>query len=379
MARKSFAALITPQVLRWARESLGLSVQSAAEGLRIESQDLKSWERGTSKPTFAKLVQVAHYYRRSPAVFFLPHPPKEPDPLPDFRSVTYRRNHSLSRDCLLAIRRGRRLRDSLLSVLDERPRFSPPRLNLRRKPENQAEAIRKWLGVDLPSQLKWQNEYLALREWRAALELKGVLVLQFPFLVTDARGFSLGQRPLPVIVLNRSDAITARIFTLFHECVHLGLGESAVCLPSEVEVRGRPTERFCDQVAAAVLAPASVLLGELNTGLDPSTLEFVSRLARRLKVSRAVIARRLLDLERIDHQQYANLIRVVLVEKRPKVSREVKSGETRGQRAMRERGAMLTSLLARALRRGKVSPSEASEVLGVSVSELGALVHGLAE
>lgn len=378
MTRRSVPALVTPELLRWARETLGLSIQTAAEGLGMAPHDLRAWERGDDRPTFSKLARLAHYYRRSPAAFFLPSPPREPDPPPDFRALSYQHAHSLSRGCLLAVRRARRLRRTVLELVETLPKFSPPRLNSRSDHEKQAEALRKWLGVEPSTQVRWRDEHEALRRWRAVLESRGSVVLQFPFPIEDARGFSLGQRPLPAIVLNRSDAASARIFTLFHECAHLALGESAVCLPSEAEPRGRPTERFCDRVSASFLVPRVELIAD-SKGAGELDIQFIGKLARRYKVSRAVIARRLFDLELIDRRRYDDFVRIVLAVASQRDRSDVRSGETTGQRALRERGSLVPAVLRRALDQGRMGASDVAEMLGVPVSELGSLFQALAD
>src|SRR5207245_2086104 len=68
------------------------------------------------------------------------------------------------------------------------------------------------------------------KHWRNALESVCVLVFQASKIELDEmRGFSITERPLPVVVVNIKDAFTARSFSLFHETAHVLLGRGGLC------------------------------------------------------------------------------------------------------------------------------------------------------
>src|SRR5689334_21189337 len=74
---------VKPEVLRWARERARLTVDQLSKAF----PDLSAWERETKRPT---LKQLERYARRTHApieYFFLPAPPDEPLPIPDFRTT----------------------------------------------------------------------------------------------------------------------------------------------------------------------------------------------------------------------------------------------------------------------------------------------------
>lgn len=80
-------ALITPSVMRWARESAKLSVEEAASKIGRPIEDMTAWEEGTSRPTIPQARKTSEVYKRPFAVFYLPEPPKDFDTLRDFRSL----------------------------------------------------------------------------------------------------------------------------------------------------------------------------------------------------------------------------------------------------------------------------------------------------
>lgn len=100
--------------------------------------------------------------------------------------------------------------------------------------------------------------------------------------------------------INGKDSKAAQMFTLAHELAHLWLGASGV---SDNEARSLPdeaTERWCNAVAAELLAPLEAVRAAL-AGQEPLS-DTLQRLARRFKVSTLVILRRLFDAGRIDNE-----------------------------------------------------------------------------
>lgn len=61
-------ALIKPDLLVWARQSAGFSLDAAAVKLRIPEERLRSWEAGETRPTIAQLRMAANVYKRPLAI-----------------------------------------------------------------------------------------------------------------------------------------------------------------------------------------------------------------------------------------------------------------------------------------------------------------------
>jgi len=78
---------VNPNVMKWARESIGLAIPEVSRRLNIGEGTVTEWEMGDRKPTLNTLKKLTSLYKRPLAVFFLPNPPKEP-PLPtDYRAL----------------------------------------------------------------------------------------------------------------------------------------------------------------------------------------------------------------------------------------------------------------------------------------------------
>src|ERR1051325_2111964 len=81
-------AYITPKVLKWARESARMPLETAALKVPVDPDKLTEWEEGLSQPTIRQAEILAKAYRRPFALFFLPEIPRDFQPLQDFRRNT---------------------------------------------------------------------------------------------------------------------------------------------------------------------------------------------------------------------------------------------------------------------------------------------------
>src|SRR5258708_38661966 len=78
---------VNPEILIWARESAGLSVERAAKKLALQPPSLVALERGEHEPSRNQIVRMSEKYRRPLLAFYLPKPPTQIDRGEDFRSL----------------------------------------------------------------------------------------------------------------------------------------------------------------------------------------------------------------------------------------------------------------------------------------------------
>ena len=122
-----------------------------------------------------------------------------------------------------------------------------------------------------------------------------------PLSADEFRGFSLNSAKAPIIFVNQRDSPNAQLFTLVHELVHLFIDDEGISTVSEQsDFDHTQKEALVNRVTAEILVPKVIF--EKDTSLD------VEELAKKYKVSRYVIARRLLDLDKIDKSTYDNII-----------------------------------------------------------------------
>jgi Helix-turn-helix domain len=215
---RSTEALVEPDILRWARATAGLSVDEAAHSLQTRPEKVQAWEEGAAHPSMAQLRRMATTYRRLLSDFYLPRPP-EADPLPhDFRrlpgEVALRYSKALRYQLRQALQR-RALALDLAADLDAELPTLTGRLQLNGDTEATGAALRELLGVTLATQRTWRDPRASYNGWRAAIERTGILVFQATGIApSEILGFSLPDRPLPVIGVNRKLTPNGRTFTL---------------------------------------------------------------------------------------------------------------------------------------------------------------------
>jgi transcriptional regulator with XRE-family HTH domain len=90
---------INPELLRWARERSGLDRAALVQRF----PHLDSWERRDSSPTLKQLESFAKATHAPVGYFFLPAPPVERVPIPDFRTIGNERIGRPSPDLLETI------------------------------------------------------------------------------------------------------------------------------------------------------------------------------------------------------------------------------------------------------------------------------------
>jgi Zn-dependent peptidase ImmA (M78 family) len=336
-----------------------------------------AWEAGSAEPTLAALRELASYYGMPLGVFLLSSPPVVPPRPIDLRVFPGARLPELSIELAKALNRATAIQAVAEEMLRETggPAFVPGQTD-RGDFEALARAQRDILAVSLTEQHRWRDDHAALRTWRQVIEVRHVFVLQLPMPRHAVRAFSLSQRP-PVIVLNQSDYVRARIFSLFHEYAHVLLGTGAICMPGVGRLameRTSAVEVFCNRFAGALLVPGDALkveplaarVGERGTVPDDDTLD---ALARRFHVSRGVVWYRLRDVGMIAADVFAAKWDEWADFYPPPPTGG--GGMTTAERVVTTYGSNLPQLLLAAAKRNIVTRADVGQYLRVGVRHLG--------
>jgi Zn-dependent peptidase ImmA (M78 family) len=301
---------VSPDMLRWARDRARLDVLALA----ARFPKLEAWEAGEAQPTLKQLEAYARATHAPIGFFFLPEPPVEPVPIPDFRTMANRAIARPSPDLLDTVyacqERQAWYRD--FALIDGQPPLPfVGALSANVAPVQAAEQIRRTLGFDVDARRDCRTWAEALRLFIEQAESIGVMVMVSGVVLNnnyrhldpqEFRGFALADDRAPLVFINGADSKAAQMFTLAHELAHLWLGQSALSDVSADETSGNAIETWCNQVAAELLVPMDVFLGELVA--DEPAHDALSRLARRFKVSTLVVLRRLADAGRLDRNAF---------------------------------------------------------------------------
>ncbi|HUN33097.1 MAG TPA: ImmA/IrrE family metallo-endopeptidase [Trebonia sp.] len=299
---------VSPELLAWARQRSGLPFDDLAQRF----PKLAAWERGEQAPTFKQLESYAQATHTAIGFFFLPAPPEDRIPIPDYRTMRDAGVTRPSADLLDTIYQCEQRQDWYrdYAVLNrEGPVDVVGSLTTSMSPVEAASVMRTALRFDIDHRgSTWADAFSILTEHAEEL---GVLVMVNGVVGNNThrklnprefRGFALADQMAPLAFINGADTKAAQIFTLVHELAHLWLGGTALDDGDPAATTGADVERWCSQVAAEVLVPLPSLLAELGPG-EPTTATF-ERLARRFKVSTLVIVRRIYDAGGLDLAGY---------------------------------------------------------------------------
>src|SRR3989304_8903670 len=165
-------ALVNPDILIWARNSAGLDVETAANKIPVKEDRLTSWEAGPARPTVKQLRKLAGAYKRPLAVFFLPEPPRDFQPMHDFRRLPGEVAGVQSAELRYEIRKAIARRSIALELIKNLGERIPPfRItgSMDEAPEYLAKRLREVLKVQLSEQVDWAPGYDSFNRWRDAL------------------------------------------------------------------------------------------------------------------------------------------------------------------------------------------------------------------
>ena len=292
---------VAPGMLAWACARAGLSIANLADRFAR----LAAWDSGESQPTLKQLETFAKTVHVPVGYLFLPEPPEEPVPIPDFRTPADRALRRPSPDLLDTVYLCQQRQHWYREFARQTSEAAAPFVGSLRVGDDivkSAAAIRTAVGFDLDARRRMPTWTEALRRLIEQADDLGVLVMVSGVVGSnnhrkldpnEFRGFALADSLAPLVFVNGADTKAAQMFTLAHELAHVWLGQTALSNARVAEAPTQAVERWCNRVAAELLVPLAAFreahngLAELRTELD--------RLARRFKVSTLVILRRMND------------------------------------------------------------------------------------
>ena len=301
---------VKPELIRWARERSGLTESDLTE--RFPKFEL--WQAGEASPT---LKQLEAYAKKTLTPFgycFLPTPPEEKLPIPDFRTVRDRGVRRPSPNLLESIYAMQRRQDWMREYLVEEGAARLPfvgSVTLESSQKDAARRIRETIGMTdgwAREQATWTAALLALRR---AAEAAGIIVVINSVVGNsnrrkldpdEFRGFVLSDPYAPLIFINGADFKSAQMFSLAHELAHVWLGRDGVFDLPGLQPAENEVERFCNAVAAELLIPAAEL--QAMWPRAHRTENPFQTVATAFRVSPIVAARRALDLNLIPRAEF---------------------------------------------------------------------------
>jgi Zn-dependent peptidase ImmA (M78 family) len=393
---------VNPDILKWARETAGLTLEEAAAKLDIgEARDvpgpdrLAAYEAGEREPSRPLLVRMAKQYRRPLLMFYMSEVPKLGERGQDFRTLPP--EHSRTQDALVdALIRDVRARQEMVraALEDEDEAIRLPfvaSMTMRDGVQAVLQSIREKLDLDLEQYRgRETGNYgsVGFAYLRTQAEKAGIYVLLIGNLgshhtsldVELFRGFALADDIAPFIVINDQDAETAWAFSLLHELCHIWLGATGISGANPATA----VEQFCNDVAGRFLLPENEIdtLRDLRgAGIDAVAAR-ISDFAEYRHISRSMVAYKLYREGIIQHDLWSSL--TAFYRNQWRTNREAQRERNRDRVGgpnyyvvRRHRlGEALVSFTRRMLAERVLSPSKAGKILGVKPSNVYGVVSG---
>lgn len=303
---------LNPRLLVWARKRAGLAPDELAGKVGVKSDRVYEWET-TGRISTKQVENVARHTYTPLGFLYLQESPDDQLPIPDFRASRGRAASRPSPDLLDTVytmqRRQDWIRDELIEKGEDRLAFVGSR-SINDDPVDVAHEIRSTLGVRHGFAHELTTWSQALTVLRDRIEQIGVFVVLNGVVGNNThrqldpeefQGFALADDHAPFIFVNNADYLAAKIFTLIHELAHIWIGSGGVSVLHRWMPADNDTERFCNTVSAEFLVPRQELTEAWS---QVGGADRFNQLARRFKVSRLVVARRALDTQHINREEF---------------------------------------------------------------------------
>lgn len=380
-------AYINRHIITWALNRLDLEPYQIATTL-MPADTIKAWERGESHPTENQAELLAQKLQIPYLVLFLGEPPPpEQVPIPDLRTRSGKGAKKPSREFIEAINDALSRQDW---YREHAQRNGRPKLTFvgrfkRSDPVVDIAAnMRSVFRINQEFRSSSHNWEQFLRQFITRVESAGILVMRSGIAghstrqkldVDEFQGFALCDPYAPTVFINDADFRAAQIFTLAHELAHIWIGETGISDATLVKkslTELNQVESFCNKVAAEFLVPEK----SFNVSWQKSRTikENLKRVSQHFWVSPLVALRRAYDLQKIDYEHFKSesdeeYARYRANEEKRKKEEQKKKPQGSFWSTFKLRNSVLFSeSVASSVRSAKTTYTEASGLLGVSIS-----------
>lgn len=375
---------IQPAIISWALS------QTSEEKLGTKLVDnIKHWLDGTKSPTFNQIEDFSKKSHIPLGYFFLQTPPIEQISLLEYRTLDSIQLTNPSRNLIDTIHDMEAVQEWMVNYRKE---WNYDTISIVGSLKGItdisviADTIRKDLGLNIEWYKDCGNPSEAFNKVRGLLEECGIVVMMNGIVgknthraldVNEFRAFAMVNEWAPLIFINGADSAGGRLFSLFHELVHLWIGENDLYNDTKYSVNGiKPIEVTCNAVAGALMVPKTVFLEKWNNNTNDDIHEKIKELARMFRCSSSVIARRALDNKKIDQNVY-NMVIADAIEAYIQTKQEKSSGGDYYRVARSKLDGVFVRALCESVNSGRTSFTEAYRLTNTTSKTFSEVASGL--
>ncbi len=375
---------IQPAIISWALS------QTSEEKLGTKLVDnIKHWLDGTKSPTFNQIEDFSKKSHIPLGYFFLQTPPIEQISLLEYRTLDSIQLTNPSRNLIDTIHDMEAVQEWMVNYRKE---WNYDTISIVGSLKGItdisviADTIRKDLGLNIEWYKDCGNPSEAFNKVRGLLEECGIVVMMNGIVgknthraldVNEFRAFAMVNEWAPLIFINGADSAGGRLFSLFHELVHLWIGENDLYNDTKYSANGIKTiEVTCNAVAGALMVPKTVFLEKWNNNTNDDIHEKIKELARMFRCSSSVIARRALDNKKIDQNVY-NMVIADAIEAYIQTKQEKSSGGDYYRVARSKLDGVFVRALCESVNSGRTSFTEAYRLTNTTSKTFSEVASGL--
>lgn len=307
---------IRPEIISWALN------QTKEEKLGSKLvKNIEQWLAGTKDPTFN---QIEDFSRRSNiplGYFFLQTPPKENIGLLEYRTIDSVQSARPSRDLIDTIIEMESIQQWMSNYREELGYEPNPYIGCIKNgvgSEVIAEKIRKDLGIEKEWYKQFNSIPDAFHKLRSLLGECGIIVMMNGVVAKNShraldleefRAFAMINDYAPLIFINGADSWGGRLFSLFHETVHIWLGRNDFYNDRRDSNKIVNTvEVICNAVAGELMVPDNIFLKKWDEDQTKNSDKKIKELARSFLCSESVIARKAFNHKKISKKMYDKIV-----------------------------------------------------------------------
>ena len=375
---------IQPAIISWALS------QTSEEKLGTKLVDnIKHWLDGTKSPTFNQIEDFSKKSHIPLGYFFLQTPPIEQISLLEYRTLDSIQLTNPSRNLIDTIHDMEAVQEWMVNYRKE---WNYDTISIVGSLKGItdisviADTIRKDLGLNIEWYKDCGNPSEAFNKVRGLLEECGIVVMMNGIVgknthraldVNEFRAFAMVNEWAPLIFINGADSAGGRLFSLFHELVHLWIGENDLYNDTKYSANGiKPIEVTCNAVAGALMVPKTVFLEKWNNNTNDDIHEKIKELARMFRCSSSVIARRALDNKKIDQNVY-NMVIADAIEAYIQTKQDKSSGGDYYRVARSKLDGVFVRALCESVNSGRTSFTEAYRLTNTTSKTFSEVASGL--
>ena len=273
---------ISRNIIPWLKELAG---PDAPEEAILE---IEAWGSGR-KPTLNQIDGISRKLHIPFGYFFLQEPCTDGASSPRFRSFSSRISNRISDELRDTISKMEEIQDWLVDYADEEDLHDCLIAAIRKEGQSPAALAAEIIarsGLGNGWNTAFGSAAEAYKQARETLGHIGIYIFENGIVgfntgrkldIGEFRAFCLYEKRVPLIFINASDSPEGKLFSLFHEAVHIALGEDDILCGSM-----QSQERYCNAAAAEMLMPSELFIASWKEGIaknaDASiTLKSISR------------------------------------------------------------------------------------------------------